>query len=353
MTGWYRLAGPVLRLLPPETAHRLAIGALARGLVPAARGPELPALRTRVWGIDFANPIGLAAGFDKDAEAIEGLLALGFGHVEVGGVTPRPQPGNPRPRLFRLPEDEALINRMGLNSRGLEAMAARLGARRGAGGVVGANIASNADSTNAVADYVAGLEALCDRVDYLAVNVSSPNTPGLRDLQGRANLEALLGALIEARARLTPAGGRAVPLVVKIAPDLDGRDTADIAAVAVDTGLDGLIVSNTTVARGVLKSRHRGEAGGLSGRPLFSPSTALLAEMYRLTGGRVPLVGVGGVATGADAYAKVRAGASLVQLYTALAYRGPGLVGRIEADLAAHLAADGFAHVADAVGVDA
>ena len=353
MTGWYRLAGPVLRLLPPETAHRLAIGALERGLVPAPRQPEYAALRTRVWGIDFANPIGLAAGFDKDAEAIEGLLALGFGHVEVGGVTPRPQPGNPRPRLFRLPDDDALINRMGLNSRGLAAMTARLGARRGAGGVVGANIASNADSANAVADYVAGLEALHGRVDYLAVNVSSPNTPGLRGLQGRANLEALLGALIEARARLTPPGGRPVPLVVKIAPDLDHRDTADVAAVALETAIDGLIVSNTTTARDGLVSHHRGEAGGLSGRPLFAPSTALLAEMYRFTGGRIPLVGVGGVATGADAYAKVRAGASLVQLYTALAYRGPGLVGRIKADLAAHLAADGLAHVADAVGVDA
>ncbi len=350
MTGWYRLAGPLLRLLAPETAHRLALGALKHGLVPASRQPGFPVLRTRVWGIDFANPIGLAAGFDKDAAAIEGLLALGFGHVEVGGVTPRAQPGNPRPRLFRLPEDEALINRMGFNNQGLEAMAALLDARRGGAGVVGANIGANKDSPDAPADYVAGLEALHDRVDYLVVNVSSPNTPGLRELQGRANLEALLGALIAARARLAPPGRRPVPLVLKIAPDLDDRDKADIAEVALKMGLDGLIIGNTTIAREGLKSRHRGEEGGLSGRPLFAPSTALLAEMYRLTGGRIPLIGVGGVASGADAYAKVRAGASLVQLYTALVYHGPGLVDRIKAELAERLAADGFAHVADAVG---
>ncbi len=352
MTGWYRLAWPLLRLIPPEAAHRLAVVALARGLVPAAREPELPALATRVWGIDFANPIGLAAGFDKDAEAIDGLGALGFGFVEVGGVTPRAQPGNPRPRLFRLPEDEALINRLGLNNRGLAAMAERLDGRRRSG-IVGVNVAANADSTDAVADYVAGLEALHSRADYLAVNVSSPNTPGLRELQGRANLEALLGALIEARAKLAPAGARPVPLVLKIAPDLERREIADIAQVALETGIDGLIVANTTTDRGGLEGRHRGEAGGLSGRPLCARSTALVAEFYRLTEGRVPSIGVGGVASGADAYAKVRAGASLVQLYTALVYRGPGLVGRIKADLAAHLAADGYATVAAAVGVDA
>ncbi len=352
MTGWYRLAWPLLNLLPPEDAHRLAIGALARGLVPAARGPELPALATRVWDIDFANPIGLAAGFDKDAEAVDGLVALGFGFVEVGGVTPRPQPGNPRPRLFRLDEDAALINRLGLNNRGLAAMAARLDGRRGSG-IVGVNVAVNADTTDAVADYVAGLEALHARVDYLAVNVSSPNTPGLRDLQGRANLEALLATLLEARTRLAPAGARPVPLVLKIAPDLERGEIADIAQVALETGIDGLIVANTTVARDGLAGRHRGEAGGLSGRPLFARSTALLAEMHRLTEGRVALVGVGGVASGADAYAKVRAGASLVQLYSALVYQGPGLVGSIKADLAAHLAADSYDTVAAAVGVDA
>jgi dihydroorotate dehydrogenase len=353
VSGWFRIAGPLLRLLPPEVAHRLAIGALARGLVPTARGPEFPALATRVWGIDFANPIGLAAGFDKDAEATDALLALGFGFVEVGGVTPRPQPGNPRPRLFRLPEDGALINRLGLNSQGLAAMTARLDRRRRSAGVVGVNVATNAGSADSIADYVAACEALHDRVDYLAVNVSSPNTPGLRDLQGRANLEALVRALIEARGHVATPAERPLPIVVKIAPDLDDRELADVAAVAVAAGIDGLIVCNTTVSRAGLRSRHRDEAGGLSGRPLFARSTALVAEMYRLTEGRVPLVGVGGIASGADAYAKVRAGASLVQLYTALVYHGPGLVGRIKADLAERLAADGFTRVADAVGADA
>ena len=352
MTGWYSFAGPVLRLLPPETAHRLAIRALASGLVPQAPRREFPALAMRVWGLNFANPIGLAAGFDKDGEAIEGLLSAGFGFVEVGTVTPRPQPGNPRPRLFRLADDEALVNRLGFNNQGVGAMAARLAAH-GRGGVIGVNIGINRDSAAAVADYVACLEALHGRADYVAVNVSSPNTPGLRDLQGRANLEALVGALVDKRARLTPPGRRPPPLVVKIAPDLDDRDKADIAAVALETGLDGLIVCNTTTVREGLASRHRGEPGGLSGRPLFAPSTALLAEMHRLTEGRIPLIGVGGIASGADAYAKIRAGASLVQLYTALVYHGPGLVGRIKAELADRLAADGFASVADAIGVDA
>ena len=352
MTGWYRVAWPLLRLLPPETAHGLALRALARGLVPAGRRREFPALRTRVWDIDLANPIGLAAGFDKDAVATDALLALGFGFVEVGTVTPRPQTGNPRPRLFRLIEDEGLINRLGFNSSGLDAVAPRLGATRHTGGVVGANIGINQDSADAVADYLAGFKALHGRVDYVAVNVSSPNTPGLRELQGRNRLAPLLAALLETRARLTPAGQRPLPLLLKIAPDVDDRDKADIAAVGLETGLDGLIVGNTTVARDGLTSRHRGETGGLSGRPLFARSTALLAEMYRLTEGRMPLVGVGGVSTGADAYAKIRAGASLVQLYTALVYHGPGLVGRIKAELAERLAADGFTSVTDAVGVD-
>ncbi len=352
MSDWYRLAGPLLRLLPPETAHRMALRALAWRLVPAARREAAPALRTTVWGLDFASPIGLAAGFDKDGEAADGLLALGFGFVEVGTVTPRPQPGNPRPRLFRLAADEALINRLGFNSQGLGAVAARLAARRRVG-VIGANIGINKDSDDAAADYLAGLEALHDHVDYLAVNVSSPNTPGLRALQDRASLEALIGALMAARTRLTAPGRRALPMLVKIAPDLEEGDKADIAEVALATGIDGLIVGNTTIARDGLTGRHRGEAGGMSGRPLLARSTALLAEMHRLTGGRIPLVGVGGVASGDDAYAKIRAGASLVQLYTALIYRGPGLVARINHGLARRLAADGFESVADAVGIDA
>jgi dihydroorotate dehydrogenase len=352
VSGWYRFAGPLLRLLPTETAHGLALRALAWGLVPAARRPPATALRTSEWGLDFASPIGLAAGFDKDGVAVEGLLALGFGFVEVGTVTPAPQPGNPRPRLFRLAGDEAIINRLGFNSQGLEAVAASLNPHRDHAGVVGANIGVNRDSDDTTADYLAGLGALHDRVDYLAINVSSPNTPGLRALQGRTALGALIGALMARRADLTPPGRRPLPILVKIAPDLDERGKAEIAEVALASGLDGLIVGNTTLARDGLTGRYRGEAGGLSGRPLFARSTALLAEMYRLTGGRIPLIGVGGVSGGGDAYAKIRAGASLVQLYTALIYRGPGLVARINHDLARRLAADGFASVADAVGVN-
>ncbi len=350
LTGWYRLAWPALRLLPPETAHRLALWAVGSGLVLAARGGDDPALGIRLWDRAFPNPIGLAAGFDKDAVAFAALLGLGFGFVEVGTVTPRAQPGNPRPRLFRLEEDRALINRLGFNNDGMRRAAGRL-ASRGAG-IVGANIGMNRDSEDAIEDYVAGLRTMFDRADYLVVNVSSPNTPGLRELQGRDALMALVGALMEVRAEITPAGFRVVPLLVKIAPDLGDQEKGDIAAVALAAGIDGLIIGNTTLARGGLKSHHRDQAGGLSGRPLFASSTALLADMYRLTKGRIPLIGVGGVASGADAYAKIRAGASLVQLYTALVYQGPGLVGRVKAELAACLEADGFDHVADAVGAD-
>ena len=350
MSGWYRRAWPLLRRLPPETAHGLALWALGAGLVPAAPAAAHPVLAVRVWDRAFANPIGLAAGFDKDAEGFAALARLGFGFAEVGTVTPRPQPGNPRPRLFRLEEDAALINRLGFNSAGLRAAAVRLAGR--SRGIVGVNIGMNRDSADPVDDYVQGLRAMFDRADYLAINVSSPNTPGLRALQGRDALMGLVGTLLETRERITPAGFRLVPLAVKIAPDLDALDKGDIAAVALASGVDGLIIGNTTLARDGLASRHRGETGGLSGRPLLASSTALLADMYRLTEGRVPLIGVGGVSSGADAYAKIRAGASLVQLYTALVYHGPGLVGRITAELAQCLTVDGFASVADAVGAD-
>ncbi len=350
---WRNLAVRALRLLPPETAHRLAVRALAAGIGTGAPARVPDSLRISLFGLDFPNPVGLAAGFDKDAEAVDGALALGFGFVEVGTVTPRPQAGNPRPRLFRLPEHEALINRMGFNGAGLDAVAARLARRRGREGIVGANIGKNRDSEDAVADYVAGLAALHDRVDYIAVNVSSPNTPGLRGLQGRDALARLVGALMEARARLAPSGARPVPLLVKVAPDLDAAARADIARVALDSGLDGLIVGNTTVSREGVSGAHADEAGGLSGRPLFARSTAALADFRRLTEGRLPLIGVGGISSAADAYAKIRAGASLVQLYTALVYRGPGLVGEIVEGLARLLAADGFSRLAEAVGADA
>ena len=344
----YGVAGPLLRLLPPETAHRLSVRALAWGLGPRAAGADDPLLASRLWGLDFANPVGLAAGFDKNAEAVPGALAMGFGFVEIGSVTPLPQPGNPKPRLFRLTEDRAVINRMGFNSDGLDAVCARLArAARGAraGGPVGGNLGKNLDSDDAAADYARGAAALAPHCDYLVVNVSSPNTPGLRALQSRDALISLLRRVRDA------VGHSAPPLVLKIAPDLIDADKTDVARVALDFSLDGLIVGNTTITRPAgLVSRHRGEAGGLSGRPLAPLAARALADMYRLTEGRIPLVACGGVADGRDAYARIRAGASLVQIYTALIYQGPGLVARIKRELAESLRTDGFRRLADAVG---
>ncbi|HXQ40564.1 MAG TPA: quinone-dependent dihydroorotate dehydrogenase [Candidatus Udaeobacter sp.] len=338
----------LIRLLPPETAHRLTIRMLKTLPFPGTAPADDPILRERVFGLDFPNPIGLAAGFDKNAEVFARMGRFGFSFVEIGSVTPRPQAGNPRPRLFRLAADQAVINRMGFNSDGLAAVAARL-AKAGRAGrpLLGINLGKNKESFDAVADYVAGVAAMGALADYLVVNVSSPNTPGLRALQDAGALERLLAAVMAAR------GGVRPPLLLKIAPDLAMADRQDIARVALASGIDGLIVSNTTTDRPrSLKSASASEAGGLSGRPLFAPSTALLADMYRLTGGKLPLIGVGGIASGADAYAKIRAGASLVQLYTALVYHGPGLVARIKADLALRLRADGFARLAYAVGAD-
>ena len=354
MSAFLDLAARLLRLLPAETAHRLTLRALAALPVGwIASGSEEAweedhILATRVFGLDFPNPIGLAAGFDKNAEAFAHMPGLGFGFAEIGSVTPRPQSGNPRPRLFRLAEDQAIVNRMGFNNDGLGLVQARLRGRDpSVQGILGANLGKNKDSDDAVLDYVAGVRALAPLADYLVVNVSSPNTPGLRALQGREPLAALLAAVRAARGGLRP------PLLLKIAPDLTGADKADIAEVALAGGVDGLIVSNTTIARPVgLASPAAAQAGGLSGRPLFAPSTAVLADMYRLTGGSLPLIGVGGIASAEDAYAKIRAGASLLQLYTALVYEGPGLVARIKRGLAQHLRADGFASLAEAVGAD-
>ena len=340
----------LLHLLDPERAHGVALWALGHGLGPRPAGADDPALATRLWGLDFPNPIGLAAGFDKDAAAYRGALRLGFGFAEIGTVTPRPQPGNPRPRVFRLTEDAAVINRNGFNSRGLDVAAKRLAARDG-GGIIGANIGRNKDSTDAAADYAAGAARLAPLSDYLVINVSSPNTPGLRELQGRAALADLIAAVRSAATHAC--NGDARPVLVKIAPDLGEDDKRDIAAVALESGIDGLIVSNTTIARPAgLKNPARDQSGGLSGAPLFTPSTELLRDMYRRTEGRMPLIGVGGVASGAAAYAKIRAGASLVQLYTALIFEGPGLILRIKRELVALLKNDGFARVSDAVGVE-
>jgi dihydroorotate dehydrogenase len=297
-------------------------------------------------GLALPSAIGLAAGFDKDAETPDAMLKAGFGFVECGTVTPLPQVGNSRPRLFRLSADQAVINRMGFNNRGLEAFARRLQGRPRRG-VVGANIGANKDSPDRVGDYVEGLKRLEGLCDYLTVNISSPNTPGLRALQSRDALNELFGRLAPARG---PVAGRP-PLLLKIAPDLDDQELAAIVETAVEHGVEGLIVSNTTVARPAsLVSAQAAETGGLSGAPLFEPSTAVLAKTARLARGRLALVGAGGVGSGAQAYAKIRAGASAVQLYSALVYGGPGLVVRIKRELAAALKADGFASIAEAVG---
>jgi len=350
----FRLILPLLRRLAPETAHDLSLLALRCGLGPGAGAPDDPVLATRLWGRAFSNPVGLAAGFDKNAVVARQMLGLGFGFVEVGTVTPRPQAGNPKPRIFRLSADRAAINRIGFANVGQAVAARRLAAlrRRVVPGPVGVNLGKNKETVDAAADYAAGAKALAPIADYLVVNVSSPNTPGLRALQGRRELEAIVARVRDALGAVM-AAAPPPPLLVKIAPDLAPADMADIAALAGAGAVDGLIVSNTTIQRppGLIDPR-RAEAGGLSGRPLFALATQVLAEMYRLTGGRVPLIGVGGISGPRDAYAKIRAGASLVQLYTALVYEGPGLVGRIKKGLAARLRADGFATLAEAVGAD-
>lgn len=349
MSVVHDLAAGAFRALDPETGHKLAVAGMAWGFGPRARADRWPRLRTALAGMILPNPIGLAAGFDKDARAPNGLLASGFGFVECGTVTPRPQEGNPRPRLFRLPEDRGVINRMGFNNEGLDAFAARLAARRG-GGIVGANVGANKDSADRAADYMLGMSRVWSYASYVTANVSSPNTPGLRGLQERGALEDLLGRLAEARGPLTAAHGRR-PLFLKVAPDLDDVAVRDIVELALQFGLDGLIVSNTTITRPEsLKSAERAQAGGLSGAPLFALSTEVLAQFARVAGGRLPLIGAGGITSGADALAKIKAGAQAVQLYSALVYEGPGLVVRIARELDAALASEGFASVEAAVG---
>jgi dihydroorotate dehydrogenase len=348
----FKLVRPALFFLDPERAHVVTIWALKLGLARTLpRRPDDTILASTVWNLAFPNPVGLAAGFDKHAEVCDAALALGFGFVEAGTVTPRPQPGNSGQRLYRLTEDEAVINRFGFNSRGLAPFVANLARRRARPGIVGANVGKNRDTADDAADYIAGIEAIGALADYLVINISSPNTPGLRALQARARVEELLARVQEFRRSET--AGLRPPLLVKVGPDLDVGEVKDIAQVALATGVDGLIVGNTTVARpATLKSPDRKAVGGLSGKPLFAPSTECLAAMYRFTQGRIPIIGCGGIASGADAYAKIRAGASLVQLYSALVFHGVGLVGRIKNELAALLRRDGFSSVAEAVGAD-
>lgn len=352
----YPLLKPVLFKIDPETAHRAAIRALAAGVVPSqpvlAHGP----LHIRVSGLDFRHPIGLAAGFDKNAEAAVPLFSQGFASVECGTVTPRPQMGNPKPRMFRLPEDEAVINRLGFNNDGLGMLRRRLQTAQGKlaqarahGGVLGINIGKNKDSEDAVADYVTMLQGVAEYADYVTVNISSPNTPGLRDMQAGSALSELLDGVCGAREKLSTR----VPLWLKVAPDLNDEQVAAMVETLSAYPLDALIVSNTTISRPeTLLGQHKAEQGGLSGKPLFALSTDRLKLFRRLTGGKIPLVGVGGIASAEDAYAKIRAGASLVQLYSALAYHGFGLVTDIRRGLATALERDGFSSVSEAVGAD-
>lgn len=334
-----------LRRLDPETAHGLAIRALKTGLVPLPGPVTSDRLRTTLAGLDLPNPVGLAAGFDKNADVLGPLSRAGFGFVEVGATTPRAQPGNPRPRLFRLTEDRAAINRFGFNNQGMDAMANRL-AHRPKTAVIGLNLGANKDSADRAEDFARVLAHCGRHLDFATVNVSSPNTEKLRDLQGAAALSALLAGVMEARAWLT----RPIPVFLKIAPDLTAAELSEIADVARSAGVDAIIATNTTLDRAGLHSSHRDEKGGLSGAPLFEKSTRVLAQLSQLTQGRIPLIGVGGIGSAEQAYQKIRAGASAVQLYTALVYNGLSLVPQIAQGLDALLARDGFATVADAVG---
>jgi dihydroorotate dehydrogenase len=342
------LTHPFLFALSPEQAHRAAMAALAWAPLPAPGAPD-PRLALAAFGLTFANPIGMAAGFDKDAEVVAGLFGLGFGFVEVGTLTPLAQAGNPPPRLFRLVRDEALINRLGFNNRGFAAAHRRLAVRRPKG-IVGVNIGPNKDSADRIADFARGIAVFADVASYFTINISSPNTPGLRDLQKKEALDALIAKALEAR----EACATRRPVLIKIAPDLDLANLDDIVAVARGRGVDGMIVSNTTIARPLeLVEPAAREAGGLSGRPLFDASTRLLAEAFLRVERAFPLIGCGGVDSAAAAYAKVRAGASLVQLYTGLIYRGPLVVREILSGLPALLDADRRRRLVEAIGVDA
>ena len=347
LSALFDLARPMLLALEPERAHELTLRSLEAGLYVRARQPDDPRLAVRLGALVFPNPVGIAAGFDKDARVPDAVLGLGCGFAEVGTVTPKPQAGNPRPRVFRLVADRAIINRLGFNNGGHAAALQRL-ERRPHRGIVGVNIGANRDATDRAADYVQGLKTFYGVASYFTVNISSPNTPGLRDLQVPDALGDLVRRLMEARAKLVLAGRPRVPIIVKIAPDIAEEDLEPVTAQLVAHGVDGIAVSNTTLARPRLHdARLAQEAGGLSGRPLFHRSTAMLARVYRLTGGRVPLIGIGGIDSPESALAKIEAGASLVQLYTGLIYEGPGLIDRIKHRLVS------AARLADAASIGA
>lgn len=341
----YQLIRPLAFALDPETAHGLTIRALK--LMPARRPPQFPpSLRISVAGLHFPTPIGLAAGFDKDAEVPDQMLSLGFGFVEVGTLTPRAQEGNPKPRLFRLEEDRGVINRMGFNNRGQPAAYARLMGRRKLPGIIGVNIGINKDSTDRISDYARGVRVMTAVASYLTINISSPNTPGLRQLQDEGSLKALLAAVKDARADSGP------PVFLKVAPDLNEAEIDQIARVAMRYGIDGIIIANTTVSRPLLRSPNADQQGGLSGQPLKALALRTLREFRAAVDARIPLIGVGGIASADDAWERIRAGASLVQLYSAMVYDGPGLGRRIAHGLADRLKREGYANIAEAVGTE-
>ncbi len=342
-----RIGLPLLRAVDPERAHGLALQAVRSGLAPLPGPVTSPRLATTLAGMALPNPVGLAAGFDKNATATAGLSRAGFGFLELGAATPRPQPGNPKPRLFRLTEDRAAINRFGFNNDGAEAIAARLAATP-TGIPRGLNLGANKDSADRARDFAEVLRVAGPHIDFATVNVSSPNTEKLRDLQGAAALKGLLAGVIETRDALA----RRVPVFLKIAPDLTEAEIAEIAGVAIEAGLDAIIATNTTLSRDGLRSPHKGETGGLSGAPLFEKSTRVLARLAEETGGAVPLIGVGGIASAEQAFAKIRAGASAVQLYTAMVFHGLSLAAGIAHGLDTLLAREGFASVAEAVGTN-
>lgn len=345
LTNFYPLFGPLVRLIDPETAHDMAVAALERVPFPAC-GADDPRLAVSAFGLDFANPVGIAAGLDKHARVPDALMRLGFGFVEVGGVTKLPQPGNAKPRVFRLAADEAIINRYGLNSDGMERVAARLSTRVRKG-ILGINLGANKETADRIADYVDLVRRLGPLCEFVTLNVSSPNTPGLRDLQGRAFLDDLIARVMAVRA----GDGIATRVLLKIAPDIDEVQLDDIVEVARARGIEGMIVSNTTIARPAsLKDPAARETGGLSGRPLFRASTIMLAKAAQRVDGAFPLIGVGGIASGEDAVAKFAAGASLIQFYSALVYRGPGLIGEIKAALLRAIEREGVANVAALTG---
>jgi dihydroorotate dehydrogenase len=350
LSAVFELARPLLYALDPEQAHELTLKSLEAGIYPRPSAADDVRLRVTAWGLDFPNPLGIAPGFDKDARVPAAMLGMGFGHAEIGTVTPLPQAGNPRPRVFRLIRDRALVNRLGFNNSGHAAALARLATGR-PNGVIGVNVGANKDAADRVADYASGVRAFYDAASYFTINVSSPNTPGLRDLQAPAALDELLARVQQVCEELVAAGKPRRPLVVKLAPDIAEDDLPPIVAVLTARGVDGIAVSNTTLARdGLVETALAKEAGGLSGRPLFHRSTVMLARVFTLTGGHVPLIGIGGIDSGAAAIGKLEAGATLLQLYTGLVYEGPGLLSRIKHEMVGHLERERLASVGELTG---